>query len=450
MSEAASANGHLFPQDFLWGVSTSAYQVEDGEPENQWVEWERQARIKSGDRRGLACQWWSNPEGDFDLARGLGLNALRLSVEWSRIEPRPGEWQPAAIARYREILKALHQRGLRPFVTLHHFTNPSWFEDREGFLSPESPSLFARFAARVVAELGDLCRHWITINEPNVYSSMGYQLGEFPPGKRGHFRAAARTLANMARAHARACDAIHGIDPEAKVGWAQNYLVFAPANPNSRFDRLACRILDGLFNESFFRIVETGDIGFPLRHLTGDLSEVRNTGDFVGLNVYNRTHVAFDLRWPQTFFSRLFIPHDAPQGDPGTEWPYGEAYPRGIRLAVERASRLRQPLYILENGIPDAQDRLRPAFLVAAISEVQELLRRGFDIGGYFHWTLIDNFEWSEGWKLRFGLFALDPETQSRSMRPSAEVYSAIVRNNGIPHPLRRRLSWPRLRDFVD
>src|SRR5215467_11749729 len=139
----------VFPAGFAWGVATSSHQVEGGNSKNQWATWECQGRIKSKDHVGLACDWWKNAEQDFDLAKSLGVNALRLSVEWSRIEPSPGQWDHEALGRYRAILKALRDRGIRPFVTLHHFTNPLWFESKGGFANPESVSLFERFTRRV-------------------------------------------------------------------------------------------------------------------------------------------------------------------------------------------------------------------------------------------------------------------------------------------------------------
>src|SRR5215467_8793643 len=193
-----------FPADFAWGVATSAHQVEGENHNNQWHAWECQGRIKSKDHVGLACDWWKNAEQDFDLAKSLGVNALRLSVEWSRIEPSPGQWDHEALGRYRAMLRALRDRGIRPFVTLHHFTNPLWFENKRAFLAKKSVQLFDRYARYVVENLGDLCTDWTTFNEPNVYASLGYFLGEFPPGHRGHFIQAARVTRNLCLAHAAA------------------------------------------------------------------------------------------------------------------------------------------------------------------------------------------------------------------------------------------------------
>jgi beta-glucosidase len=156
----------------------------------------------------------------------------------------------------------------------------------------------------------------------------------------------------------------------------------------------------------------------------------------LALKVYSRFRVAFDLKYASHLFGRVFVPAEVPQGDPGVEKPYGEAYPGAIRNAVARAARLRKPIYILENGVPDAQDRVRPWLIVNAVGEVHKLIEEGHDIRGYFHWTLVDNFEWSEGWKLRFGLVALDPVTQRRTVRPSGLLYREIVRRNGLTHEL--------------
>jgi beta-glucosidase len=432
-----NAEDLVFPAQFLWGVSTSAHQVEGNAHNNQWCAWESAGRIKSGDSCGSACDWWKNAERDFDLARDLGLNALRLSVEWSRIEPRPGEWDESALERYRAMLSALLDRGIRPFVTLHHFTHPLWFEHAGGFLSPHSADLFERFAARVVAAMGDLCNDWVTINEPNVYCAMAYALGEFPPGQVGEIGAALRALGAMARAHARAYRVIHRFRPDANVGWAQNYLVFQPAGAG--IDRMITWLQHKLFNDSFARMVSHGRVGFPLKRWVGDVSEVRETCDFIGLNVYSRFHVCFDRENPRQFYGRMFVPPHLPQGDHGVEMPYGEAYPQVITAAVESVRRANKPIYILENGVPDASDRIRPWLLVNSLKETHQAIAGGADIRGYFHWSLTDNFEWSEGWGLRFGLFALNEKTQERTIRPSGKLYSQIVNGNALPQELVER-----------
>ncbi|GAC1427919.1 MAG: glycoside hydrolase family 1 protein [Terriglobales bacterium] len=349
-----------FPKGFLWGVSTAAHQVEGGNHNNQWSAWESAGRIRSGERSGLACDWWNNAERDFDLAQEMGLNSLRLSVEWSRIEPQENQWNNEALQRYRQMLQALLQRGIRPMLCLHHFTHPIWFEQRGGFLAADAAELFERFTRHVVTKLGDLCHHWVTFNEPNVFASLGYVLGEFPPGGKGQILPALRVVDAMAVCHGRAYRAIHELQPDAQVGWAHNYVVFEPAKKESLLDRWTASILGKLFNESFLTTIERGKSAFPINFGDRSLRDVKGTCDFVGLNVYSRFHVAFSLRHPAQLFGNVFVPAHVPQGDSGIEKPYGEAFPGAIRVAVERAARLGKPFYILENGVPDAQDRIRP------------------------------------------------------------------------------------------
>jgi beta-glucosidase len=173
-------------------------------------------------------------------------------------------------------------------------------------------------------------------------------------------------------------------------------------------------------------------LGFPFGLLNHRDDKVKGCCDFVGLNVYGRFHVAFNARSAKTFFADVFVPPDVPQGDHGVDRPYGEAYPGAISDAVKRAAGLGKPIYIMENGVPDAEDQIRPWLIVNALRELHGLIAQGYDIRGYLHWTLTDNFEWNEGWKLRFGLVALDPETQDRTMRSSAKLFSEIVRGNGL------------------
>jgi beta-glucosidase len=427
-----------FPAGFLWGVSTAAYQVEGNSPDCQWAQWEAAGKIRSGHQSGLACNWWKNAEQDFDIAAKLGINALRLSLEWSRLEPRPGEWDSTALDRYRQMLQALLDRQIKPMVCLHHFTHPAWFEARGGFLAPDAPRVFERFVARVATELSDLCSDWVTFNEPNVYAAFGYVIGDFPPGGKGRILAALRAMKNMVHAHTGAYHKIHELQANAQVGWAQHYAVFEPANPASRLDVVSANNIHRMFNESFLGTIETGRLRFPFNVLDGHLSEARGACDFVGLNVYSRFHVAFNLRLASQLFADVFVPAHVPQGDSGVEKPYGEAYPEAIRYAVERAASFGKPIYILENGVPDASDQIRPWLIVNAAKQVQQLITEGHDIRGYFHWTLTDNFEWSEGWRLRFGLVELDPETQQRRLRNSARLYGAIAQANAISEDMLR------------
>jgi beta-glucosidase len=310
----------VFPADFVWGVATSSHQVEGGNSNNQWAAWEQRGRIKSRDRVGFACDWWRNAEQDFDLGKSLGVNALRLSVEWSRIEPHEGQWDESALARYRQMLKALHERGIRPFVTLHHFTNPQWFEAKGAFANPESVRLFQRFTQRVMGALGDLCRDWSTFNEPNVYVSLGYFLGEFPPGKKGRVLESARVTRNLCLAHAAAYRTIHSLQKDANVGWAQHYVVFKPRRTESAMDRWLCSFIQRRFNDNFAEGIQSGQAPFPLNKFGQTLPDIKGTCDFVGINYYSRLRVGFELRSPRTLFVQISVPPHKPREIPALKF----------------------------------------------------------------------------------------------------------------------------------
>ena len=418
-----------FPAGFQWGVSTSAHQFEGGNVHNQWHEWEARGRIRSGDKSGSACNWWNEAEEDLDRAQSLGLNALRLSLEWSRLETRPGRWDKHAIRRYRELLKAIRSRGMRVFISLHHFTHPTWFEYQGAFTSAEGIRHFDLFAERAVTEFGDLCTDWVTFNEPNVYAAFGYLFGEFPPGRVNDIQAGMAALLGVHRAHAQAYDTIHRLQSDAGVGMAINYVVFRAAS-QALSDRMLARVYDAAFNRSTLSLLKTGSMPGTMSVLAGRVPEAVGKIDFIGLNIYNRLYV----RWPKNDdrTGGIFVPPDVPQGDRGVDLPYGEAYPDGVIPAVEAYAQLKKPIYILENGVPDRSDRIRPWVIVNTLQNIGTLLQRGFDIRGYFHWSLVDNFEWNEGWKLRFGLFEIDPQTQRRSARLSARLYRDIVTQNAI------------------
>ncbi len=186
-----------FPPGFRWGTASSSYQTEGNNSNNQWSLYEQQpGAIRHGDRSGLACDWWSNAERDFDHMQRLGLNAHRLSIEWSRVEPSPGEIDHAALDRYRAMVGGLRERGIEPMVALHHFTDPLWFGARGGWENGESVALFQRYARTVVDALGDLCDFWLTFNEPLVCLGQGWFRGIWPPHKRNPLTAR-RVFLNM-------------------------------------------------------------------------------------------------------------------------------------------------------------------------------------------------------------------------------------------------------------
>jgi beta-glucosidase len=423
-----------FPQGFLWGTATSSHQVEGHNTNNQWWDWEQQpGRIWNGDKSGDACGWWSDATPDLDRAKALGQNAHRMSIEWSRIEPEDGRFDDTAIDRYRELLQAMRARDLEPMVTLHHFTNPRWLEARGAWLNPQTPRRFARYVNFAVAGLGDLCNLWCTINESAIYAGLSYGSGNWPPG-RSNPLLARRVLVNMLHGHALGAAAIHALSPHHKVGLVHNFHLFDPATPAPQDVALAS-VYDFMNNQVILHALRTGRILPPFGNELREVPFLRESSDFFGLNYYTRSRVSFLSRAPRWVFGRAFTPADVEQSDIGMdEKTYGEVYPHGIYRALRRIHhRLNLPIYVTETGLPDHDDDQRPRYLLSHLSEIHHALCDGVDVRGIFVWSLLDNFEWAQGWGLRFGLYAFDEHTGERKLRPSAALYGVFARANAIP-----------------
>ncbi len=420
----------VFPEGFLWGTATASHQVEGGNENNDWWAWEQMpGRISDGSRCGLASDWWHRAEEDLSAAAALGQNSHRLSLEWSRLEPREGAWDEHAVERYRQILGHMHSIGLRPMITIHHFTLPLWLYERGGWENERTVEYFVRYAGRVVEAFGDLCDLWCTVNEPMLYALYSHVYGYWPPGS-GGMRVALNVVRHMARAHVQAYQVIHQQQPNAIVGYAKHLRIFDPANPARRWDRILARFTDYLFNEIELVAFAQNTLLVPLGREFRYHKDARFL-DFIGLNYYSRDLVQLDLHRPEDFYIRR-------SATPGVDFVpgWGEIYPEGLYRALKRLSDWGLPIYVTEFGVSDRDDTLRPRFIVTHVAAMCRALREGVPLQGAYFWTLVDNFEWAAGWSARFGLISLDPETQARSPRGSAQIYRRIAQVNGLERAL--------------
>lgn len=417
-----------FPAGFLWGTATAAHQVEGANTLNDWWAWEQTpGHIKNGDTSQLACDHYRRFEADFDLLRSLHQNAHRLSLEWSRIEPRPGEFSSDAIAHYRRVLQALRQRGMEPMVTIHHFTNPTWIASAGGWEEPQTAERFATFAARAVEEFHDLARLWITINEPTVVAYQGYVRGDWPPGKRYDLGRVARVMATLLRGHWLAYERIKGSHPDMQLGLAHHVRVFDPARRWMPLDRAVAAAFDRVFNRTTLMSLQRGQVVFPMTS-AGRLSGPKPSQDFIGLNYYTRELVRFNRHYRAELFGQRVLRASATRSDLG--W---EVYPDGMYRTLRTMQRQQLPVYVTENGIADAADTLRPEYLLTHLAATKRAIDDGVPVRGYFHWSSMDNFEWAEGYSAKFGLIECDPRTQDRRLRASARLYAEICRTNELP-----------------
>jgi beta-glucosidase len=423
---------YLFSDNFRWGTATSSHQVEGNLTNNDWWAAEQAGGyIYQNQSAGQACDWWNRAEEDFDRMVEMNQNAHRLSIEWSRIEPCPGAWDDDALDRYRTMILELKARGIEPMVTLHHFTNPVWVAEQGGWENEQIVAWFERYVRHVVGALGDLVTTWCTINEPAVMIGQGYILGMFPPGKRD-LNAGLRAALNAMRAHAAAYHAIHELGDKAQVGLAKHMVIWRPWRPWLPNDRLATGLLEHLFNHMALMMVTEGIMRVPGKRSLW-LPEAANTLDWLGVNYYQRYRIRFS---PLSLLRKLDPVQ--PRTKPGLlkgPGPWGEIHPRGLSTTLRTLwRRYKLPVFITENGIPDATDEHRPQFIVNHLHQLWRTMSRGVPVLGYYFWSLVDNFEWTEGYnpQFKFGLVGVDFETQARHLRPSGQLYGAVAAAGGL------------------
>ncbi len=386
-----------FPKGFLWGSATAAHQVEGNNTQNDWYLWEQEGNVSNQQVSGLACDHYNRFREDIDLLVSLNQGSYRFSIEWSRVEPEKGEINQKELDHYKEVLEYLRFKKVKSFVTLHHFTNPVWFDWED----ENSVSHFSEFTEIIARELGHLVDFWCTINEPNILAKHGYLEGDFPPG-RTNMESFFKVLDNMIAGHNAAYKIIHKILPKASVGMAKNNGYYHPAS-DSTLDNLTVSFNHEIRNKYFLD---------------------RTTFDFIGLNYYSPKKLKFDPNNHHGFYGSK-VRSDLPTSDMG--W---EIFPEGLYHVIMELKRHSKPIYITENGLADANDIQRKEFIQGHLEAICHAIDDGADVRGYLYWSLMDNFEWGYGYGPRFGLIEINYETQKRTVRESAKWYAEVCKNN--------------------
>jgi beta-glucosidase len=390
-----------FPQGFRWGTATAAHQVEGGNWNNDWWAWEHAEGTPCEEPSGDACDQLHLYDSDIARCAALGLDDYRFSIEWSRIEPEPGEFSIAALDHYRRVLASCHSHGIEPVVTFHHFTTPRWVVAEGGWHTASTVDRFLRFAERSVTHLGDLIGTACTINEPNIVSFMGYQMGMFPPGVTddAQFRAANE---NFVDAHSRVVPVLKAGPGDFPVGLTLSMTDYqaVPADDPAALDQCAKSraIMEDLFLDA------------------------AGSDDFLGVQVYSRQRMGPNgTIGPEKGVPVLSMGYEF--------WP--ESLGACLRRAWDRTGGS-VPLLVTENGIGTDDDGQRREYVQRALEGVLACLDDGLDVRGYTYWSLMDNFEWAFGYRPRFGIIEVDRPTQRRTVKPSGEWFGSIARANAL------------------
>lgn len=399
----------------MWGASTASHQVEGGN-ENDWTEWElahakelartaakrlswlpswKTVRAEAQDPHnyvsGRGVDHYRRYEEDFDLLEDLHFNSFRFGIEWSRIEPKQGAWNLEAIKHYHRYIKSLKKRGIEPILNIWHWTMPTWFTAKGAFEKKSNLVYFDRFVQKIAEEYGSEIRYVITLNEPNVYASFSYLLGEWPPQIKKPLLMF-KVYRNLARAHRKAYATFKRIEPSAQIGIALNMSNNRPKHSRNPISPIAAYAANYAWNRWF-------------------LNRIKKQQDFIGVNYYftNYYH-GFSQQNPTT-----------PVDDVGM---YME--PEGILpVLTQTYAHYKKPIIITENGLADANDRYRRWWIEQTMIAVQRAISQGVQVRGYLHWSLLDNFEWASGWWPKFGLVAVDRgHNMKRTPRPSARWFA--------------------------
>lgn len=414
---------------FLMGTASASAQIEGGEVGNCWNDFYHRGLIHDNTNPAVADDHYARYKEDTMLMSEMGLQIARIGVEWARLVPEEGKINQEAIDHYRDEIKGLLNLGIKPLLTIHHFSNPMWFENKGAFLKRENLHYYMELTELCVKSFGDLVSDYITINEPNVYASNGYAFGLFPPAHTS-YPETFKVLENMAHCHIEAYKMIHAMRREmgytdTKVGFANHLRVFDPKDPASRTQRAATKLAEWMFQGAITYAMARGEFKLPLvDHWKTKRGEY---ADFTGINYYTRSTIEGMADG---------VKENSPRND--LDW---EIYPEGIVRVATWASRiLYRPIYITENGTADTNDAFRSKYLYEHLKALSESV---LPFERYYHWCFIDNWEWLEGQSARFGIVHNDYDTQIRTIKNSGKFFTEIIENKGVTDEMYEKFVAP-------
>lgn len=421
-----------FDKDFLFGVAGASFQYlgSTGSPQVNWSFKSSKEGVADGVASGKACDFWNHLDADIQRMKDLGVKAFRFSFEWADVEPEQGKIDKQTIERYHQLFDKLKIAEIEPWMTLHHFTQPIWFENRGGFECADNCQYFIDFCKLMVREYGDKVKWWGTFNEPGIYTMQSFINGAWIPGKKC-LKSAGYALKNMLQTHVIAYKEMKAINSTIKVGFMHNIMPFHPYRKWNPFEQLYCYYGNLLLHDSVTTFFKTGHFNFTVwfrvdvRFYDADAP---NSYDFFGMNYYTSFMIRQRLNTKKMFV--LECPTLVEKNDE-QYCVHSEGLYHTIKKVHEEITGPRNiPIYITENGIADTQDYYRKTFIEHSMQALHRAVQDKFDVRGYFYWSLLDNFEWDLGYSKRFGLYAVDFDTQERIWRPGAQAYKDVILNS--------------------
>jgi beta-glucosidase len=420
-----------FPSNFFWGTTSAAHTVEGYNINNQWFQFENEyidgkSPILNGDKSGRAADEWNLYKEDIQIMKDqFHLNCYRFSIEWSKIQPSKDTFNKSAIEHYHALIDELLAKEIEPIITLHHFTDPIWFADMGSWEKEENIKYFVQFAIFIYKEFCNKVYRFITINEPNTFALMGYLEGRYPPGLKNP-QTAGLVFKNMLEAHVRVFEAIKALPSgnNSHIGIVANFDQVDPANSSNVLDRVMSTMFNDLYVGSLLKFFTTGHFRFYVPY-SADISYTNmraiNSNDFIGVKYYGNQYIKYSLKARHNY--ELVNRSKDIQTDIGLP-----IYPEGIYRAIQTASALNVSVFIVENGIANADNKWRELFIKRYIYAVSKAMKEGYDVIGYLYWSLVDNFYWQFGYQAKFGLCEVDFSTQKRTIRQQSLSFMNIVK----------------------
>jgi beta-glucosidase len=422
----------FFPPQFLWGCADSALQtegiqtVDDKSVETSWTLYEKAQGYT--EQVGNACERWDRYKDDIGLLKNVGMGAYRFSIEWAKIEPHEGHFDRKAMQHYIDEVDELLAQGIVPFLTLFHHSAPVWFMNKKGFEKSENNAYFIRYGLYVFRHLQEKVKYWILFNEPIAYAFEGYFRGKYPPGKKS-LALAGKVTKHQLNAHVGLAWQMKQINASVQIGIAHMMHPIDSYGKWNPLEKIVTKMFSHLMNDSTIRFFKTGKFRWMPAWIRGYNERAKKALDFIGVNYYTHT----TIKQSGLKLKAAVRPDDIIIDKSDEAERCKVMYAEGLYRSIKKAAKLKIPIFITENGVASSDPEVKQEYLKRHLYVISKALKEGFDIRGYFFWTLIDCFSWNKGFKNKHGIYAVNFETQERTLRDSCDYLLNTISKFSVP-----------------